>query len=77
MLKDEPDLLKQNESTGCGMEVVRCKVADVMGDKKELVGSLRRDTFGSYTSIPQNVDQSLLAVSSRIKKMFGCEAKAS
>lgn len=39
------------------MMFVRRKVADAKDDMKELVGGLRRDSFGLYASIQQNDDQ--------------------
>lgn len=48
------------------MEVVRRKVAEARDKKNYLVDGLRRGTFESYASVRQNVDQSLLALGSRL-----------
>lgn len=49
--KNELDLLKQKESTSCDMEVVGRKAMNANGDKNEMVGGFRRDTFCSYASL--------------------------
>lgn len=51
LLEDGLDSLEQKESTGRDMEVMRYEAVDVKGGTKTLVGGLRRDTFGLYTSI--------------------------
>lgn len=50
-------------------------VADAKGKMNSLVDGLRRDIFDSYASIRHNVDQSLLAVGSCLRKMVDRETK--
>lgn len=57
------------------MEAGRRMVAGAKGGMDDLVDGSCRDTFDSYASIRQNVDQSLLIVRNRLKKIFDREAK--
>lgn len=75
LLKDNQDSLKQKYWTGCDMEVMRCKVADVKVGMSSLVDGLRRGYLDSYASIHDNVDHSLLAIGSRLREMIEREAK--
>lgn len=68
-------LARETESTRCVKETACRKVTEANGDMKRLAGGLRWDTFGSYASIGDNADQSLLTASSRLKKMFNPKAK--
>lgn len=52
-----------------------CKVVDAKGEVKNLVERLWKDTFDSYTSLRHNVDQTLIAVDSRLRELIGHEAK--
>lgn len=70
LLEAELDLLKQKELTSFDMEIVLRKVADVKGYMDCFVDGLRRGTFDSYDSIRHIVDQLLLAISKRLKKVF-------
>lgn len=55
---------------------MRRKAVNDRGDLTEVVGSFSPDTYDSYASIWHHVDQSLVAVGGRLKKIFGREAKA-
>lgn len=58
------------------MGAVSCKVADAKGSMNNLVDGLRQDTLYFYASIRHNVDQLLVAISKRLKKVFDRRAKA-
>lgn len=58
------------------MKIVRRKIVGDKSDMKGLIGGLCRDKFVSYVSIRHSVNQLLLAMSIRPKKMFEPEAKA-
>lgn len=75
LLKDQLNSLKREDSNGCNMELVRRKVADAKRGRKKLAVGFRRNIFGSYASLRHSVNQSLITVSSRLKRMFDSEAK--
>lgn len=72
LLEDRLDSLKRNEPNTRNMKLVCCKVADTEGSMKGFVGCLRRDTLRWYGTIRHSVDQSLLAVSNRLKGISDC-----
>lgn len=57
------------------MEIVGRKIADANDEVNSLVVGLRRDVFDSYASIRHDVDQTLLAVGSRIRKQIDRKAR--
>lgn len=57
------------------MEVVSHKVADDKGKINNYVDGKRQDTFDSYASFQHSIDQTLLAVGSRLREPNDHEAK--
>lgn len=57
------------------MKVVCFKAAEVKSKMSNVVDCLRRNTFHLYASIRRSVDQSQLAIASRLKEIFDCVAK--
>lgn len=68
--KDGLYLLKRKESTGCDVEVVSRKVANAKGKDNNLVDETRQDTFNLYAHNRHSVDQTLLALGTRLRKLF-------
>lgn len=58
----------------CDIKVVSRKVMNAKRDINGIVDGLARDTFDLYISIRRVVDQSMVEVSKRLKKVFGCSA---
>lgn len=75
LLKNELDLPKGKETTGCDMQIVGRKVADAKCKVNNLVDGWRRDTPESYASFRRNADLSLLAVGSRFSDLIDREAQ--
>lgn len=57
------------------MNIVGCRAAVFRGEVNSLVEGLRRDTFRLYSYIRHSVDQTLLALGSRLRALIECEAK--
>lgn len=51
------------------IEVVGCKIADAKSDANNLVDGLRRGAFDLCADIRQNVNQTLLAIGSRLRDL--------
>lgn len=74
-LKAKLDLLKRKEMTGGDMKIVGRKVANVEGEVNQLVEVLHRGTFESYANIRHKVDQTKLAVGSRLIELIDRKAQ--
>lgn len=74
LLMDELNLLKRKETSGCGMDIVVCKFVDAKGEVNKFFDGLCHNTFASYANIRQNIDQTLLAVRSRLKDLIDRDA---
>lgn len=70
VLKDVQRLSERKRLAGCNKEIKSRKVADVKGVLNNFVDGMRRCIFNSYVSILQNVNQTLLVVGSRLRKLI-------
>lgn len=75
-MKDELDLLKWKESTGCDIKVVSRMEVDAKGNIKSLADGLSRNICESNSSIQHSMDHSLVELSKRLTEMFDRVAMA-
>lgn len=75
LLENELDFLKRKKPAACNKEVLGRMIADAKGEVNSLIDGLRRDTFNPYASIRHSVNQTLLAVGSRLGELTNRETQ--